>query len=194
MTFGFSFLGRRLLGLAATDFIVIFKQPVQQGKSLTLKLCSLIDLFPTLLDIIEIKLDSLDGISLFSTKNHSYLVIEDHENFSVSQEQIISLWRFKSHEIDYITNTQTSYYFDNTLNKISRKLTGIDNELFSLISEKSPKIIEYEKDSKILGYYYKMKQSKNRFSDGTGKPQELFLFMRTFKYLYKIVLRLNILK
>ena len=147
----------------------------------------------TLLDIIEIKLDSLDGISLFSTKNHSYLVIEDHESFSVTQEQII-IWRFMSHETDYITNTQTSFYFDKNLNKNQQEDNWIDNELFSLINKKSPKIIEYKKNSEILGYYHKMKQPK-RFSDGTGKPHVLFLlFMQTFKYLYKISLRLNFLK
>lgn len=178
-----------------TNVLMLHRKKGNTNLNRSLKLCSLIDLFPTLLDIIEIKLDSLDGISLFSTKNHSYLVIEDHENFFVTQEQIISLWRFMSHETDYITDTQTSFYFDKNLNKISRKTTGIDNELFSLISKKSPKIIEYKKNSEILGYYYKMKQPKRRFSDGTGKPQVLFLlFMRTFKYLNKILLRLNFLK
>ena len=39
-------------------------------------------------------------------------------------------------------NTQTSFYFDKNLNKISGKTTGIDNELFSLINKKSPKIID----------------------------------------------------
>lgn len=57
------------------------------------RLCSIMDLGPTLADVCEINLHyQTDGKSLFDGKKHEFLLTEDHVDFNVSLSQAIEIW------------------------------------------------------------------------------------------------------
>ena len=56
------------------------------------KLCSNLDLFPTVCEMVgEVIPKEIDGKSLLSDE-HEYVLLEDHQNFSVELGQTIELW------------------------------------------------------------------------------------------------------
>lgn len=57
------------------------------------KLSAIIDIYPTVCDFINIKTsDEIDGISLLSSKEHDYIMLEDHREFNITLSQTIEYW------------------------------------------------------------------------------------------------------
>lgn len=135
------------------------------------RLCSILDLYSSLLSIYRLKYDKRDSISLLNPQGglHNYLVIEDHADFTVSLNQVISLWRYISEEGSFYTNIY------------ELKKEGIfdtaDDIIETLIQSKSPTYVEVKKQISILQEYSKMVANRGTYSNGIKRLNSKLVFV-----------------
>jgi hypothetical protein len=84
------------------------------------KLCSIADLYTTYQDILDI--EQTKSISLLSKKEHEFIVLEDHFNFSPELNQNIELWALVSKDFIYIRKLDIAI-------KMDRKTRNLDNKV-----------------------------------------------------------------
>jgi|AntAceMinimDraft_10_1070366.scaffolds.fasta_scaffold01354_6 arylsulfatase A-like enzyme len=142
------------------------------------KLSSIMDVFPTLQDILNITTKTKsDGISLFDNKEHESIVIEDHKDFNVSLEQVIENWAVRTKEYFYFKNLEENALFRvNSTNNYSR-ITQPDDilvkKLEKMIEQKSSSYKNNLKQYKILKYYKQMSESRDTYSDGQNRVKNI---------------------
>lgn len=145
------------------------------------ELRSILDLFPTLLQIVTPNnIEKRDGVSLLSLSGHNFLVIEDHSDFSVKPEQVISQWRVITAKYDYKTNVNE----DN-----SSSLEHIEREdAMGKIKKISPIFIEYYKQLQILEKYQKLRYSNRYYLTGEKRPDAWLVTLRRIAIKFKFEL------
>ncbi|MBY2898268.1 hypothetical protein AE938_05205 [Bacteroides fragilis] len=121
------------------------------------RLASILDLYASVIDLIGSG-DLRQGFSFFRNKQRDLLHIEDHADFRVSPEQIVSQWRVISETIDVRTNVLE------TLNK-SGEMVDI-HLIRDYLGYVSPSFSYYAKQIDILKMYEKMKQRKTHYFNG----------------------------
>ena len=140
-----------------------------------------IDLFPTICNMIKVEIcKDLDGISLLSQRGHEYVLVEDHQDFSVKLGQTIEHWavvdKFGKHwlECDGIwehENSNTEFFDEQLyLDLIINKMNDFEknHNLYTILH----KYDNYKSDNKYL-------------SDGT-KIKISILNNKFFKFLKKV--------
>jgi len=141
------------------------------------KLCSIFDLFPTIQEILKCKDVNNDGISLFSQKEHSEIIIEDHSKFNVASYQELTVWAIRKINSLYITDIFNDLYFEkNSMIEISE---SAKINYLNLISHKSPVINDYRKKLEIMDYYKKLSMPGDKFSNGSKRQKRNFYFKLT---------------
>ena len=129
-------------------------------------------------------MEILGKVFPFRDSQRDILHIEDHADFRVSPEQIVSLWRVISDEIDIRTNV-----FE-TLNK---KGQIIDiNVVKKYLDSFSPSFSYYMKQIEILKMYEKMKQRKTHYFNGVKRANWwIRCYVRIINRLYILINRLK---
>ena len=135
------------------------------------RLASILDLYASVIDLIGSG-DLRQGFSFFRNKQRDLLHIEDHADFRVSPEQIVSQWRVISETIDVRTNVLE------TLNK-SGEMVDI-HLIRDYLGYVSPSFSYYAKQIDILKMYEKMKQRKTHYFNGLKRAN------RWIYYCFKI--------
>ena len=170
------------------------------------ELRSTIDLFPTIVDYVakERSIDqsfimSLAGKSLYETKGHDKIVVEDYDPSAVSSVAgLHSLWAYISNHIYLVTdgNTCTFYPINSSIN--SKPFTHSINDLSisgSLISDLDHytcSFSEFQRYQKHILSYQKLKLKTSIYSD--NKPRLPDVFSRIYRLLYlftKLVSKLS---
>ena len=147
------------------------------------RLASILDLYASIVDLIGSG-DFRQGFSFFRDSQRDILHIEDHADFRVSPEQVVSQWRVISDEIDIRTNV-----FE-TLNK---KGQIIDiNVIKKYLDSFSPSFSYYMKQIEILKMYEKMKQRKTHYFNGVKRANWwIRCYVRIINRLYILINRLK---
>jgi hypothetical protein len=139
------------------------------------KLHGIFDLYATLVELLNMKQpDYRQGISLLSNEAHKYIVIEDHSEFTVRPEQIITQWRFITNTFDFRTNVKEYYY------STGGTPNDMDNAL-DIIKEYSPTYIDYSKQLSILKLYEKLKDSGKYYISGYKRNSKTGIIIQKFK-------------
>jgi arylsulfatase A-like enzyme len=173
-----------LLNSNRTKILMHIKTKNQKKLILDNKLCSILDIYATLNDILKVNEEyATDGISIFSSKEHENIILEDHSNFNVSPIQGLSQWAYVAKNTLYITNIKEDLYFKDS------KLTPLDitliEELRYNISQKSPDILSYQKKLTVLEFYKTLKSKGQYYSDGNTRNRGGYIF-RIYNLLYKV--------
>lgn len=154
----------KLLNKARTNTFLLHKKKSDRGLTYSDRFCSVLDLYPTLCDIVgETQPDDLDGISLFSEKERPFLVAEDHTSFAPHVNQTINLWAVIKKEGIYY-RTLDAHYFENR-----GSFSESPEELDNIIAQRSPFFTEYRKENEILEYYRTMVQERSFYTDGSTR-------------------------
>ena len=106
-----------LLNSDRTNTIMMHREKFQNNLAYSNKLCSITDLYPTFQEILGTSANS-DSISLFSKKEHEYVVIEDHINFMPSVNQNIELWSLVTPSHIYIRQLDKAHIINRNNNII----------------------------------------------------------------------------
>lgn len=128
------------------------------------KLCSILDIYPTISEILSCKNIETQGISLLSDKEHPYIVIEDHEDFTVKPIQGITRWALKEKSLLYITDIKKDICIKDSVPIHVKELQK--TEYIEKIMKVSPSILEYTKMLEVLDYYSTLKEVNQTFSNG----------------------------
>jgi hypothetical protein len=162
-----------------TNNILIHRVKKQNKLEKNGKLCSLTDLYATYEDILN--KDISKGISLFSKKEHDFIVLEDHMNFEPSVNQNIELWAVVTRNSIYIRELDKAILIDretrNISNGVIEKHDNIlkNNSSFFIYIDEYEKIFRYRKNifdkslymngkkritrNKIIKIFYALKDS-----------------------------------
>jgi arylsulfatase A-like enzyme len=178
-----------LLNGNRTQILMHIRMKNQMNLIVNNKLCSILDVYATLVDILKIKEDYLtDGISLLSKKEHENIVIEDHSNFDVSPFQGLSQWAYRKKNSLYMTNLEEDLYIKN--GDIQKLNIDHKKRLVNAIFCKSPKILEYQKKLKVLEFYKTLREADQFYSDGLARYKGGYIF-RLKNIMYKIYIKIK---
>ena len=177
--------------------LMFHRSKAQESFEINNKLCSILDVFPTLYEKIENKINhKFEGINLFSTLEKE-IVIEDCTSFIPKLKQINNLWAIRTKNEFYI------FYNNKIYNKNLKNLVYKNLEKKSLLSEKFEKLLisntkswhSVKKHTEIFRFYKIMKVVNRKYSDGTERPGRLFKFyFKIISLLKKALIRFFILK
>jgi len=173
-----------LLNGDRTNILMHIRRKDEYRVSNNTKLCAIFDIFPTVQKILKCKDVNNDGISLFSKKEHSEIIIEDHSNFNVEPIQGITAWAIRKVKSLYITDIVNELYFENNIIKEISESARVEN--IELISKKSPIIKDYKRKLEVLDYYKKLKKTGDEFSNGNKRKQMNF-FNKIIKFINNVI-------
>lgn len=126
------------------------------------QLRSNLDVCPTILDIIGAsQFDDIDGISLLSEQGHEYILIEDHQDFSVKLGQTIEHWAVVRGDGKHWLECSGKWEHE-------KSSTGFNEEYWEEMIIR--KMSDYESNRYLyqtLHKYDDYKLDNDRFSDGT---------------------------
>lgn len=138
------------------------------------KLCSLIDVYPTIMDIIGKPYDGY-GHSLFSLSEPEFIICEDHGDFLPKVNQTIEYWALIKKEVIYL-RSYFGYFRDDG------KEFDIDKEMFDkLLCNYSKSFKETFKQLNILELYKIMATDKSFYTN--GEPRYIIKKYNIFKRL-----------
>jgi hypothetical protein len=173
-----------LLNGDRTNILMHVRRKDEYRVSKNKKLCSIFDIFPTIQEILKYKDVNNDGISLFSKKEHSEIIIEDHSEFNVEPIQGLSVWAVRKIKSLYITNIVNELYFEDNIIKEISKSVRIKN--IELISKKSPVIKDYKRKLEVLDYYKTLGKPGDKFSNGSKRQKRNF-FNKIIKFINNVI-------
>ncbi len=123
------------------------------------KLCSIIDVYPTIMDIVG---EDYNGYaySLFSDKEHEFIIADDHGDFLPRVNQLIEYWAVIKKDVIYIRSF-TDYYRDDG------KKFDLDKQKFDdFLCRNSKSFAEVFKQLNILKLYQTMATDKSYYTNG----------------------------
>ena len=170
-----------------TNILMFIRKKNETNFNINKKLCSIIDMYPTISEILDFKNFDSQGISFFSKKEHPYVVIEDHSEFSVKPIQGITQWAYRDNFFFYSTNLKKDLYKKNNLSlNISHEEKNIYIKKISLFS---PTIKDYGKMLEVLERYRKLKEINSIFNNGKKRIKnklirKIFKIFNTFSNLF----------
>lgn len=134
----------------------------QKGRvSYNSNLHSVQDIFATMMEVFHIDTDKRNSCSLLSTQGHDFIVIEDHNNFIVTLNQRILLWRYISRDG---ASLYTNIYNTSILGDVDRE------SAVKYIKKYSPSYIDCEKQIEILNKYKRLKSEQICYNNGSKRP------------------------
>ena len=155
------------------------------------KLRGIIDIYPTILSIIEASVDvELDGLDLYSKDGHDFIVFEDHNDFSVSLSQVIDNWGVRTRDECYFESLESRALFKITGAGDYQKKAKIDNELYytNLIRKYSLAYDVTKKQNSVLNFYAKLRHENEdlEFSDNKKRYfKNRNIFFKIIRYMLK---------
>lgn len=130
-----------------------------EGISIDGKLCSVMDIFPTMANYMGYTIQSqVDGIDLFSDKTNKYVIIEDHGDFTVGLGQPVIWWKIITNKGEVTTNCYGEWFPVDTSEKTKAKCREI-------LTDKTD---EYEQNTRQIEIWrsYKHGQSVSEYDTG----------------------------
>jgi hypothetical protein len=135
------------------------------------RLRSIMDVYPTVRQIIGIASNAnIDGKSLFEEHGHDYIVIEDHDDFSVSMSQVIDKWAVRTERSFYFESLDSCELYSTNSGALAKAIPlNSKKQYFSnLISKESKSYDISMKQHEILKFYTHLKGTNSdiNFTDG----------------------------
>ncbi len=127
-----------------TNIIMLHRQKAQSELFKRTKLCSLTDLYATYEDILNEK-KSNKGISLLSEKEHDFIIVEDHIDFTPSINQNIELWALLNRDLIYIRELDKVTIINRQTRKVSYTINKQYDDILKVKSSFGKYMNEYEK-------------------------------------------------
>ena len=165
-----------------TKITMFVRKKGDSGIVVNEKLSTIMDIFPTIKDILGIKNKfAYDGISLFDQDEHNSVVIEDHKTFGVTIDQVLENWAVRTKDYFYFRDLEEKALFKvispNKYEVVLEPDVNLMNELEKQIERKSHSYGENKKQYEILKYYREVPYSKDPYADGEHRinnPRKLF--------------------
>ena len=124
------------------------------------RLCSCMDIFPTLAFLLEdFVLNRTDGLNLLTNAQHPFLVIEDYLNFSVTLDQALGWWGIMFPNFSVQTDSYDNWYIDDERIQFAPEL----KEVFTTILKNY--VSDYEEN-------VKGQRILNKYKELTAKAEE----------------------
>lgn len=151
-----------LLNRDRSNVMMFIHKRNDDGLCINSKLCSLIDFYPTLMEIIGHKYCGY-GYSLFSNSEHEFVVCEEHGSFLPEVDQKIEYWAVVKKNVIYLR----SYY--DYLRDDGNQFELDKNEFDLFLCKHSKSFSEVYKQLKILELYRTMATDKSIYSNGENR-------------------------
>lgn len=153
-------------------------------------LTSILDLYPTLKEVINSKDCETDGISLLRTKENRALTLEDHSTFNVNLGLYHDIWAVRTKDYFYFESIEKKILLKvnsphtYTPVKINQELVGSFQKILSKYTCSYDRVNE---QLNILERYKGLKSNFILYSDGSNR---LTNFRKLFNKIYSKILQL----
>jgi hypothetical protein len=155
--------------------IMIHRTKGQDLLTQNAKLCSLCDVYASYQDILG---DTIShGISLLDSKEHPFVIVEDHISFAPQVNQNIELWAVVKPETLYIRALDRALLIDRSTREEKTSMIEESDNILKENSSFGQYIDEYEK---IFLYKENIVFDKSLFMNGTKRAEK----SNMFKYYY----------
>lgn len=146
-----------------------------------------IDIMPTVLQMIKQNIpQDIDGISLLSGNEHSYVLVEDHQDFSVKLGQTIEHWAVIDHCGKHWLECNGKWEHDN-----NKYIDSFNEKLYlDLIITKMNDYLKNNNLYEILHRYDNYKSDNNYLTDGT-KIKKNILNCNFIKFIKRVLRIIN---
>jgi len=152
------------------------------------RLCSIMDLFPTIKNIIHASHKNISSL-LSKKKLEKPIVIEDHAIFSPEDNFRHKVWGVRSKEWFYVVSENSDKLFkvlSSYKYKLIKKKMGIIFELKKYLNIFSTSYSDHVKYKSILNFYNQMKITKIKYYNDDTKTKN-FLFKKIAKIMFYII-------
>ncbi len=163
-------IGKQVLGQLGEDrskvFLYLNGQGINDSLTKNNKLCSIMDIGPTLCDIcnIEVPFD-VDGYSLFKSDEYDYIVLNDHKFFGVSFDQTIEYWGIKTKNGLAVVDRELNWESDFNMTE------DIKENFVNILNEKGDYFKENVLATKLLHYYERITKPNRTYFDGSPRKK-----------------------
>lgn len=163
-----------LLNDDRTQIHLLVRKKNEMQLSYDNKLRGIIDIYPTILSIINSSVDhELDGLDLYSEEGHDFIVFEDNSDFSVSLSQVINNWAVRTRNELYIESLDSNILFDVLGSGDYQKKSKIDNPSYysNMIRKHSISYDVTKKQNSVLNFYQELRNENEdlEFSDNNRR-------------------------
>ena len=165
-----------LLNRARSNTLMFIHQKGDKGFAINDKLCSLIDVYPTIMEIIEKEYQGY-GHSLFSLDEPEFIIAEEHGKFLPAINQEIEYWAVIKKDVIYFRSKDGYYRNDGNNFELNKKVFD------SFLASHSRSFEAYYKQSKILELYKTMATDKSFYTNGEKRyTVGKYDFLKKIKY------------
>ncbi|UJF33215.1 alkaline phosphatase family protein [Paenibacillus hexagrammi] len=158
-----------------TNTFMLMKSKQDKELSLNDELRSIMDIYPTICELLDVTSLQLDGLSLLQEQEHPLIVVEDFTSFYPQINQQADLWAvIKKQGVYYRTLEQ--HFFEN-----ADTFTETAEELDQIIADTSSLFGEYLKERIVFQHYKELNEDNQRVQYTSGKLRySLEKFQRDF--------------
>jgi hypothetical protein len=174
-----------LLNDDRSKIIMVLRQKGESSIRYCHNLTSIMDVFPTFNNLLHVpELPDRDGISLLSSSDDRFIVLEDHSVFSPEIDQIHDLWGLRTKEYFYLESFTEQVLLQATTKGQYTKIENPETDMIKYfqkqISAVSCSYAENKQQHMVLENYHKIIVVKDVYSDGISryKPTTWSLFKR----------------
>ncbi len=143
-------------------FMFLHKKGEKNDISYNNKLCSLIDVYPTIMEMINEEYEG-DAYSLFSDNEHEFVIADDHSEFLPKVNQTIEIWALIKKQRIYF-RTFDGYFRDD-----GKEFELNKEEFDAFLCNQSKSFLEVYKQLKILDLYKNMANDKSYYTNGAPR-------------------------
>tara|TARA_Y100000746_G_C15281611_1_gene357887 strand:- start:182 stop:757 length:576 start_codon:yes stop_codon:yes gene_type:complete len=164
------------------------KGEINHKKDPSLK--SILDIYPTLLNILKKSIDSsVDGISLFKSKQDRFIVIEDSSVFNPGLGLYNNIWRYKDNQVSLYLDLENTLleYNDKTEHMNSSINSSKISTIIQKIEDVSASYSEIKAQKDILLSYSKIDNSDRLSIFSDGSPRNLPKFSIIYRFTSKFL-------
>ena len=153
-------------------------------------LTSILDIYPTLLNILNKSIDSsIDGISFFKPKQDRFIVIEDSSLFNPGLGLYNNIWRYKDNQVSLYLDLENTLleHNDKTENLNSSINSSKINTIINRIEDVSASYSEIKTQKDILRSYSQIDNSDRLSIFSDGSPRNPPKFSIIYKFTSKLL-------
>ena len=154
----------QLMNRDRTNIFMYLREKGQAELIYNDKLCSIVDIYPTICDILKIPYVADCGYSLRSPHSHDYIIAEDSGTFTAEVRENMSLWAVIRQNGFYFRDLERRYFYEN-----ESTFDLPPEHLDELIAENSTIFHKYLKAERVLSLYKNMNNYAGPYSNGDAR-------------------------
>jgi len=144
---------------------------------------TVMDIYPSIAEIINSPApENLNGISLFDSNPHKFIVVEDASSFKPSLGMFNDIWRYKEKDFSYYLSIYDGeeLKYENSEKAMNSQKVNI-KKITEIVSEVSCSYEEISKRNGILKSYAELKKEYSIMCFSSGKKRNNYLKIYSYK-------------